>query len=155
MVADPLEGTRDDDHPQAVLPHLRVAAELENARDDPAVRAVDELVEVDEGLGPFEVAVAERIERDPDHLLTARPHLFEALDETRPGVDLRHELGELRDRHAVVRHSLEVQVDMKDCEHEAKIAGDRRLSGQQELNPLFDAHVPLVDVVVEGDHFVR
>src|SRR5437764_10454137 len=85
VVADPLERTRDDDHPQAVLPHLRVAAELEDACDDTAVCPVDELVEIDERLGPFEVTVAERVERDPDHLLAPRTHLLEALDETGSG----------------------------------------------------------------------
>src|SRR5436309_2038044 len=83
----------------AGLQHLRFAAELEDACDETAVCPVDELVAIDERLCPFEVTVAERVERDPDHLLAPRTHLLEALDETGSGIDFRHELRELRDRH--------------------------------------------------------
>ena len=44
---------------------------------------------------------------------------------------------------------------MQDREHEPQVARDRSLSREQRLNPFLDAQVALVDVVVEGDHFVR
>ena len=43
---------------------------------------------------------------------------------------------------------------MQDREHEAQVGRDRRLPGEQQLDPLLDAHVALVDVVVKGDHLV-
>ena len=48
-----------------------------------------------------------------------------------------------------------MQVDVENCEHEAEIGGHGRLPGEEELDPLLDPHVALVDVVVEGDHLVR
>src|SRR5207247_2154445 len=105
VVADALEGTGDDDHAEAVLPHLGVTAELQNALDDPPIRSIDELVEIDERLGACKIPVAERVECDPDHLLAARTHLLEAFDEARPRIYLRDELRELCDGHAVVGHA--------------------------------------------------
>jgi hypothetical protein len=48
-----------------------------------------------------------------------------------------------------------VEVDVEDREHEAQVARDRRLAGEQGLDPLLDADVSVVDVVVERDHFIR
>src|SRR6266581_5780984 len=155
VVADALQGPGDDHHAETVLPHLGIAAELENAPHDASVRPVDELIEIDERFGTCKIPVTERVERDPDHLLAARAHLLEAFDEARPGIHLRDELRKLRDRHAVVGHPLEVEVDVEDREHEAEIAGDGCLPGKEQLNPFLDANVPLVDVVVERDHLVR
>ena len=39
-------------------------------------------------------------------------------------------------------------------EHEAQVAGDRRLAREQRLDALLDREVALVDLVVEGDHLV-
>ena len=47
-----------------------------------------------------------------------------------------------------------MQVDVQDREDEPEIGGDRRLAREQELDSLLDAHIALVDVVVEGDHLV-
>src|SRR6266487_246068 len=154
MIADALQGTGDDHHAEAILPHLGVLAELQDALDDPPVRPIDELVEIDKRFGACKVPVAERVEGNPDHLLAARPHLLEALDEAWAGIHLRNELRQLRDRHAVVRHSLEMEVHVEDRQDETKVARDRRLARKQELYALFDPHVVLVDVVVEGDHLV-
>ena len=48
VVADPLDAPRHDQHPQPVLALLRSVAERENVLGRIAVRAVDELVELDE-----------------------------------------------------------------------------------------------------------
>src|SRR6266550_1567308 len=74
VIADALQSPGDDNHAQTILPHLRVASELEDALDDAPVGPVDELVEIDERLGACKIPVAERVERDSDHLLAARPH---------------------------------------------------------------------------------
>src|SRR5882724_226354 len=128
VVADALQGPGDDDHTKTVLPHRRVAAELEDALDDAPVRTVDELVEIHERFGASEVPVAEGVEGNPNHLLAARPHLLEAFDKARTGIHLGDELRELGDRHAVVGHTLEMEVYVEDGQDEAKIAGDRGLA---------------------------
>src|SRR5580765_2735707 len=51
VISDPLERTRDKNHPQAVLAHPRRPAELENPLDYPPVGSVDELVQLDEHFG--------------------------------------------------------------------------------------------------------
>src|SRR5438093_5824206 len=110
VVADALQSPGDYNHAETVLPHRGVAAELEDALYDAPVRAVDELVEIHERFGAGEIPVAEGVEGNPDHLLAARPHLLEALDEARARVHLRDELRELGDGDAVVGHSLEMEV---------------------------------------------
>src|SRR5882672_178740 len=72
MVADALQSSRDHDHAETVFAHRGVAAELENPLDDPPVRAVDELVEIHQRFGAGEIAVAEGIKGDSDHLLATR-----------------------------------------------------------------------------------
>ena len=56
VVADPLDAAGDDEHPQAVLALLRRVAEREHVLDRVAVRAVDQLVELDERLRLLGVA---------------------------------------------------------------------------------------------------
>ena len=58
VVADPLDRTRDQDHPQPPLAHRRIGAELQQVPDDAPVGAVDQLVEIDERLGPGEIAAS-------------------------------------------------------------------------------------------------
>ena len=110
--------------------------------------------QIDERFGAREIPILERPERDADHLFAPGTHLLEAFDEPRPGVHLRNELRELGDRHAIVGHALEMQVDVKDCQHEAKIARNRSLPCEQRLDALLDRDVARVDVVVESDHLV-
>ena len=119
-----------------------------------AVRPVDQLVQLDERLRLAEVAVGERVERDADHLLGPLPHLLQALEQGRVGIDLGDQLGHLRDRHGVVRHPLEVKVDVQHRQDEPQVGGDRRLPREQRLDPQLDLEVQPVDVVVEGDHLV-
>jgi hypothetical protein len=78
----------------------------------------------------------------------------EALDEARRGLDVWHQLRQLRDRHAVVGHPLEVQIHVQNREDQTQVARDRRLPREQRLDALLDRDVPLVDVVVERDHLV-
>ena len=52
VVADPLEAAGDDQHPQAPLALVGVVAERDHLLDRAAVRAVDQLVELDERLAP-------------------------------------------------------------------------------------------------------
>ena len=48
-----------------------------------------------------------------------------------------------------------MQVVLEQREHEAEVGRDRRLAGEQQLDPLLDLEVLGVDVVVERDHLVR
>ena len=75
VVADPLEAARDEDHPQPPLPLLELVPDVEQPVDDPPVRAVDQLVELEQRLGRDPVALLERAERDADHLLGPLAHL--------------------------------------------------------------------------------
>jgi hypothetical protein len=131
VVADPLEAARDEDHPKAPLVQLRISAEREDVLDKATVGAVDQLVEVDQRLRLLEVARRERVERDLDHLLGTRAHLFEPVDERAIRRDCRRELDELRDRHAVIGDPLEVQVHVQHSQDEPKVARDGRLAGKQ------------------------
>ena len=153
-VADPLDRARDDDHPQAPLAQRRLGHHVDEPLDEAAVRAVDQLVELDEALGAGEVAVGERVQRDAHHLLGALAHLHEHLDERRVRVDVGDELRELRDRDAAVGRPLEQQVDVQDREQEPQIARHGRLEREQGLDRALDAEEALVDLVVEGDHLV-
>ena len=83
VIADPLETAGDEDHAKPPLTELRLSSKREDVVDQPAVRRVDQLVQVDEELGSFEVAVGERLERDDEHLLgplpiSSRPSTSEA-----------------------------------------------------------------------------
>ena len=156
VVADSLEAAGHDDHEQRPLARRGVALEAGELVDDPPIRAVDQLVELDERLGRGEVPAPERVERDARHLLGPGAHLLEPLDDDlgvgpeRPA-DLRH----LGDVHAEVGHSLEVDVHVEDCEDEPEVARDRRLAREQGLDLSLDPMRSLVDLVVEGDHLVR
>ena len=154
VVADALEAARDDDHAQAPLAQGLVAAELQHVRDDAAVGPVDQLVEVDQHLRARDVARGERRERDADHLLRAHGDVLEARDERLVGRQALRELRQLGDRHAVVAHALEVQVDVQHREHEPQVDRDRRLQRQQALDALLQAVVAAIDLVVERDHLV-
>jgi hypothetical protein len=155
VVADPLEAAGDEDHPQPPLAPLGVGAEFEQVVDDAPVRAVDQLVELEQRLRRHPVALLERAERDPDHLLGPLPHLLEAVEQCLVGREAVRQLRQLRDRDAEVAHPLEVEVVLQEREHEAEVARHRRLPRQQQLDALLDRDVLRVDVVVEGDHLVR
>ena len=61
---------------------------------------------------------------------------------------------ELGDRHAVVAHALEVEIDVQHRQHEAQVDRHRRLQREQALDALLQRVVAVVDLVVEGDHLV-
>ena len=147
---------RDHEHAQRVLALLRGVAEGEEIVGGIPVRAVDQLVQLDQGLGLLGVAGRERVHRDPDHLLRTLAHVLDRpTDRLVVDVQVAHQLRELRDRDAVVGHPLEMEVDPEHREHEAEIDGDGRLARQQRLDASLDLDVPPVDLVVEGDHLVR
>jgi len=131
-----------------------LAGELDDALHDPPVRAVDELVEVDEGLGGGGVALGERPHRHARHLLGPAAHLLEGLDEGFVLFEVRRQLRQLGDRHAQVGRALETEVDVQDCEDKSQVDRDRRLACEQLLDALADREVAIVDLVVEGDHLV-
>ena len=136
-------------------PHSRCSAsEPEHLLGEPAVRPVDQLVQVDERLGAREVPVLERAQGDAGHLLGADAHLGEGGDDPRLARGDAGQLRQLCDRDAVVGHPLEVEVDVQHRQHEPKVGRDRRLPGEQRLDPLLDREVGVVDLVVEGDHLV-
>ena len=43
---------------------------------------------------------------------------------------------------------------MQDREHEPQVGRDRRLRGQEVLDPLLDLQVDRVDLIVESDHLL-
>ena len=71
-----------------------------------------------------------------------------------PRLELGRELGQLRDRDALVADALEVDRVVQDREHEAQVGGDGRLLREQLLDHLLDAVVARVDLVVERDDLV-
>ena len=81
VIPDPLETTGDVDHAKTPLTELRLSSEREDIVNEPAVRRVDHLIQVDEELGPLEIAVGERFEGHGEHLLGPTPHFLETLDE--------------------------------------------------------------------------
>jgi uncharacterized membrane protein YbhN (UPF0104 family) len=154
VVADPLDAARDDDHPQPPLVPALVAREAEHVADDAPVGAVDQLVEIDEPLRPGDVAREERLDRGADHLLGARAHLLEGVQERLVGREPLRQLRQLRDRHAVVGHPLEVEVHVQHREHVTEVDRHGRLPREQRVDPLLDAEEAAIDLVVEGDHLV-
>jgi hypothetical protein len=64
------------------------------------------------------------------------------------------ELRQLRDRDALVAHTLDVEPGVEQREHEAKVPRDRCLACEHELDLLLERVVALVDLVVEGDDLV-
>src|SRR6476659_11185893 len=77
VVADPLDTTRDDEHAQAVLALRSGVAEREHVVGRVAVRAVDQIVEVDERRRLVGVALAEGVQSHADHLLAALAHVLD------------------------------------------------------------------------------
>ena len=140
-------------------PHSRFVSSpptRQHVPDEPAVGAVDQLVELDERLGGRQVAFRERPHRHADHLLRAQAHLLEALEHLRRRPRTRlGELRELRDGHAEVGHALEVEVAVEDRQHEPKVDRDRCLPGEERLDALLEREVARVHLVVERDHLVR
>src|SRR5262249_47363911 len=57
--------------------------------------------------------------------------------------------------HAVVRHPLQVEVDMEHREDEPQVDRHRRLPREQALDAAFDRDVRVVHFVVERDYLVR
>ena len=138
-------------------PHSRISGvdhDVDEALDEPPVRAVDELVELDEALRARDVALAERVQRDAHHLLGALAHLRKDVGESGIRLDIGDELRELRDRHAAVARALEQEVDVDHRQQEPQIAGHRRLQGEQRLDLLLDREEMAVDLVIERDHLV-
>ena len=82
----------------------------------------------DSGAG--DVAIHEGLEPDAEHLLAARRHLLERLDELGVGRDVVDELRQLGDRHAQVGHALEREVDVEDGEHGPQVGRHRGLPGE-------------------------
>ena len=150
MVADPLEAARDEQHAQAPAARVEVVRHREDLLVRAAVRAVDQLVELDQRLGPGHVACGERVDRHADHLLGAPAHLLEGVDQLRVARQVLGQLDQLGDRHAVVGHPLEVEIRVQDREHEPQVDGDRRLPREQLLDSLLDLEIALVDLVVEA-----
>jgi hypothetical protein len=64
------------------------------------------------------------------------------------------ELRQLGDRDALVADPLEMDRAVQHREHETQVAGHGRLLGEQLADRPLDAVIPLVDLVVEGDHLV-
>ena len=154
VVADPLEAAGDDDHAQPPLALSGVAAELEHVLDDAPVRSVDQLVEVDEALGPLDVALRRTSRARRGSSPRRGSHLVEALDQRLVRRQAVRELRQLGDRHAEVGHPLEVEVRVEHGEHEA--AGRRRPASVARAATRCPARSrgTGVDLVVERDHLV-
>ena len=97
-----------------------VLAIVEHLVGRPAVRAVDQLVELDEAAGPLDVA-AENESRATRTISAARsPMSGQALDQVVVRLELARELRQLCDRDALVADPLEVDRVVEDREHEAE-----------------------------------
>ena len=79
---------------------------------------------------------------------------IELADRLVADVEIAHQLGQLRNGHAVVRHPLEVQVDAEHGQHQAQVGGHGGLPGEERLHALLDRDVAAVDLVVEANHLV-
>ena len=119
-----------------------------------SVRPVDQLVELGQRVRPLDVAAGERVERDAHHLLRAVTHLGEPLDELPSRLEIRGELRQLRDRHALVANAFEVDRVVQDREDEPEIRGHRPLLGEKLRDRPLDLVVAKIDLVVEGDDLV-
>ena len=138
-VADALDRPRDDDHPQAPLAERGLGHHVDEPLDEAAVRAVDQLVELDEALGAGEVAAARTSRARRGSISSARsPISVSTVDERRIRIGVGDELRELRDRHAAVGAALEQQVDVQHREQQPQVARDRRLQREQRLDRALD-----------------
>ncbi len=155
MVAEALEAAGDDDHAQPPLALRLVTADRQHVPDEPAVGAVDELVELYERFGGRQIAFRQSPHRHADHLFRAQAHLVEALEHLGIALERAGELRELGDGHAEVGHALQVEIAVEDCQHEAEVERHRGLSREQRLDALLEREVTRVDLVVERDHLVR
>jgi hypothetical protein len=153
-VADALDRAGHHDHTEAPFTEGRLGHYVDQALDEPAIGAIDQLVELGEALGLREVALGERVHRDPEHLLGPLAHLDQHGDEGRVRVGARNELRKLGDRHATVGAPLEQEVDVDHREQQPQVARDRRLESEERLNRAFDREEEVVDLVVERDHLV-
>jgi hypothetical protein len=59
---------------------------------------------------------------------------------------------ELGDVDALVAHALDVLHHVQEGRHDAQIAGDGGLEGEQGEDPLVDLEIAPVDAIVVGDH---
>ena len=120
---------------------LEVVGDREHLLDRPPVRPVDQLVELDERLGPGDVPRGERV--DATRIISSARAPISPNASIRPcsARQLNGQLDELRDRHAVVGHALEVEVDVQDREHEPQVGGDRGLAREQVLDALLDLEI--------------
>ena len=71
-----------------------------------------------------------------------------------PGLEIRGELRQLRDRDRLVADPLQVNGAVKHGEDEPEVAGDGGLEGKRLLDELLDPVVARIDLVVERDHLV-
>jgi hypothetical protein len=69
-------------------------------------------------------------------------------------VEVTHQLGQLRDGHAVVGYAFEVEVDAQDRKHETQVDRDGRLACEQRLDATLDLDVAVVHLIIEADHLV-
>ena len=138
------------------MPHSCVPGESAIASTCPVTRVgpVDQLVEVGKRSRRPRLAGGERVECDPDHLLGAIAHLPEAVDELGTRLEVGRELRQLRDRHALIADSLEVDRVVEDGQHQPEVGRDRPLLSEELGDPALDLVIADVDLVVEGDDLV-
>jgi hypothetical protein len=89
-----------------------------------------------------------------NHLDAALTHIDKALDDVPLCREVARELRQLGDRHALIADALDVNRRVEERENEAQIGGHRGLTCQDQLNLGLDRHVPVVDLVIEGDDLV-
>jgi hypothetical protein len=152
IVPDALDAAANEHHVHAPLTRVWVVSDLQGPAEYLAVEPVDLVVLPHEILRQSNVAELKG--------LTALNHLLaclgaHALNEVEQGrVDWgfmprkRHELGHV---HALVAHSLDVLDHMKEGRNQAKVAGYRRLKGEQREHALVNLEVSPVDSIVIGD----
>ena len=122
--------------------------------EDLSVRPIDARSSSVQPTSLIHVAVGERCQRHLDHLRAALAHVDETLDDGLSRVQVARQLGQLRDRHALVSHAFDVEPGVQERENETQIAGDRRLARKHELDLLLESVIAVVDLVVERDDLV-
>ena len=137
VVADSLDTARDDQHPQTVLTLLRRVAQRKES--SVALRFARSISSSSSTRVCAISASREANESSATRIICSARWPMSSIErhDRRVGdVQVTHQLGQLRDRDAVVGHPLEVKVDAEDREHEPQVGCHRGLAGEQRLDAL-------------------
>src|SRR4051812_20418243 len=154
VVADALEGARDERHEHRPLARVLVVAGRDREPEDLTVEAVELAGPGEEGFGELDLAPGERAPALHDLSARPPPHPQHAPQDLAPHRRLVARQGdELGHRDALVAHPLDVAHEMQQRGEQAQIAGNRALQRQQRQDLLLHRGAAIVDARVIGqDH---